>query len=753
MHAWLRVLVFVWCSIPVLGVCAGSSAVIVEQEISNAARGDQLLLLSGRLERSLAASIPDVQTSDFSDAADLFGKLVARGQDIKGDAGFFLSLRQTSETLYDRCRHFIRATEGNANENETALEQLYRSEIWYDLNYALAAFRYWQAWIDLSVARLQLDTGERAASLNRAESGFRSASVRILYPGIVYGSWMGMGYVSLARGDPMQAKQRFEVLLDALKNYPDYAFRETVEMELALFDPKKILATPIRVDEQITSSAQARLMVEQAFALLEQHRREKGGAIQAAQLLKPLLNSAWLSDALVNRLMQYVNEIVGQDVGILGLLVDAQYAYQNKQYHTAVLKYREFMRGIGSQLPLDLARFQYQLAAALQLTGLSQQAFRELEKVDQSRALPESLGNALAKLRFVISESIYAQHNSEHNKSRLIATAEEYLRTNPQDKDKAAAHLAMARFGNARQLAMHLKSAAANSEYRPAADQVRLHRSLEKFQESLSMTGAQATVDAATETLNALGSLSRRLRNSTANRCLAVQMETVLMARPAKILQKISKLEGESELGAQCLRIIVWSKLRVLTALNNYSALSAMISNADGDSMRHQEIFVFLRELENKRQTAPLETLSSLFVAALHDTPDMLRQVQLMRIENLQWAGSGDDAFRLAQELVQQFPESGNAWIAYAKTAQLTGQLDNAARGWSQITSAVPQGSPRWIDAMLKRAELAVRGGGASSRACDLLSRIAVYKHLFDGKGGNQFSALVQESRCQNLSG
>ena len=267
------------------------------------------------------------------------------------------------------------------------------------------------------------------------------------------------------------------------------------------------------------------------------------------------------------------------------------------------------------------------------------------------------------------------------------------------------------------------------------------------------MTGAQATVDAATETLNALGSLSRRLRNSTANRCLAVQMETVLMARPAKILQKISKLEGESELGAQCLRIIVWSKLRVLTALNNYSALSAMISNAGGDSMIHQEIFVFLRELENKRQTAPLETLSSLFVAALHDTPDMLRQVQLMRIENLQWAGSGDDAFRLAQELVQQFPESGNAWIAYAKTAQLTGQLDNAARGWSQITSAVPQGSPRWIDAMLKRAELAVRGGGASSRACDLLSRIAVYKHLFDGKGGNQFSALVQESRCQNLSG
>lgn len=752
MHAWLRILVFVSCSMSVFGVCAARPAVIAVQEISNAAREDQLSLFGERLERSLAPSTPGIQTSDFSEAADLFGKLVARGQEIKANAGFFLSLRQISETLYDRCRHFIRVTEDNVNENEIALEQLYRSEIWYDLNYALAAFRYWQAWIDLSVARLQLDAGERAASLNRAESGFRTASVRILYPGIVYGSWMGMGYVSLARGDSIQAKQRFEVLLEALKNYPDYAFRETVEIELALLDPRKILATPIRVDEQITSSAQARLMVEQAFALLEQHSREKGGAIQAAQLLKPLLNSVWLSDALVNRLMQYVNEIVGQDVGIIGVLVDAQYAYQNKQYHTAVLKYREFMRGVGGQLPLDLARYQYQFTAALQLTGLSQEAFRELEKVDQSRVLPESLGNALAKLRFIISESIYTQHKSEHNKSRLIAAAEEYLRTNPQDKDKAGAHLAMARFGNERQLAMHLKSAAANSQYRPAADQVRLHRALEKFQKSLSMTGAQSRVDAATETLSALGSLSRRLQNSTANRCLAVQMKTVLMAQPAKILQEISKLEGEPELGVQCLRIIVWSKLRVLTALNNYSALSAMISSAGGDRMTHQEIFVFLRELENKRQTASLETLSSLFVAALHDTPDMLRQVQLMRIENLQLAGSGDDAFRLAQELVQQFPQSGNAWIAYAKAAQLTGQLDNAVRGWSQITSAVPEGSPRWIDAMLKRAELSVRGGGPSGRACDLLNRVAIYKHLFDEKKRHQFSALVQESRCQNLS-
>ncbi len=751
MHSWLSALVFVFCSIPVLGVCATSTQMVAEGEISGTDRVASLLSLSERLEQSLASSTADTLGEEFSEAADLFGKLVARGQERKGDAGFFLALRNASENLYGSCRDFIRAKERSVNEDEAALEQLYRSETWYDLNYALASFRYWQAWIDLSIARLQSGENERAGWLNRAESEFQTASVRILYPGIVYGSWMGMGYVSLARDDRAQARRRFSLLLEALKNYPDYPFRETAEVELALLDPKNILATKLKVDESITSSAQARLAQEQAFVLLEQHRREKGGAIQAAQLLKSLLNSRWLSDALVNRLMQFVEEIAGQDIGILGLLVDAEYAYRYQQYHTAVIKYREFMTLNGGELLLNLAPYRYQFATSLQLIGLHQEALRELEEVKRLQKLPGPLLNALAKLQFVVSESLYKQHHSQTSKKRLLTAAKEYLSTGSQDRDKAAAHLAMARFGKEQQLAAHLKLAAANSEYRSAADQVRLQRALDKFRKVLSAIDSRIVKAAAAETLSALDRLPRKLRNRSVNRCLAVQMKTVLMQRPDKILQEISRLEMESEPAQECRQIIIWSKLRVLTALNDYLALSAMIVRAHGDMMTHQDIFIFLRDLKNRQKFAELEAVASLFVSVLNDTPDMLRQVQLMRIENLQAANRGDEAFHLAQELLQKFPKSGNSWVAYAKAAELTGQLDSAARGWSQITSAAPEGSPKWIEGMLMRADLAVRGGQPSSRTCTLLKRLAVYKHLFEEKVRGQFPALVQVSRCQNL--
>jgi hypothetical protein len=128
----------------------------------------------------------------------------------------------------------IRALEAATGEDESKLEDLYRSEQWYAINYALAAVRYWQAWIDLALAETAADDAARVPALSGAERGFQSTAVRILYPGLVYGSWLGMAYVDRLRGDDAAAEKRLKLLAGALASDPGNPLAQLVADELAL---------------------------------------------------------------------------------------------------------------------------------------------------------------------------------------------------------------------------------------------------------------------------------------------------------------------------------------------------------------------------------------------------------------------------------------------------------------------------------------------------------------------------------------
>ncbi|HAD10116.1 MAG TPA: hypothetical protein DCF62_11585, partial [Porticoccaceae bacterium] len=101
-------------------------------------------------------------------------------------------------------------------------------------NYALSAVGYWQAWALLGIAHSKDGERDQVAWLNRAESGFQASSVRILYPGIVYGSWLGMGYVAAARDQPDVAEERFRRLTQALVSDPENPVRKIAEAELTV---------------------------------------------------------------------------------------------------------------------------------------------------------------------------------------------------------------------------------------------------------------------------------------------------------------------------------------------------------------------------------------------------------------------------------------------------------------------------------------------------------------------------------------
>ena len=161
---------------------------------------------STSLEALRRAAAPGViEATECSPLADRFGELV--NQTREGDALYdqLLAVRNLGETLHDSCREGIRALEGEAGEDEAALEALYRSEDWYEVNRALATLRYWQAWLDLSLGQVNPDEKARVTDLSRARRGFEAASLRILYPGLVYGSWLGLSYVDRVDGEVWRA--------------------------------------------------------------------------------------------------------------------------------------------------------------------------------------------------------------------------------------------------------------------------------------------------------------------------------------------------------------------------------------------------------------------------------------------------------------------------------------------------------------------------------------------------------------------
>jgi len=117
---------------------------------------------------------------DCSEFAESFGEWVVYQREVETRRDALLDSRHLGEDIHSGCRSAIRQLELATNEDEAALETLYRSESWYHINRALASLRYWQAWLDLSLAQYPVDEAERVTELSRAERGFQASSLRIL---------------------------------------------------------------------------------------------------------------------------------------------------------------------------------------------------------------------------------------------------------------------------------------------------------------------------------------------------------------------------------------------------------------------------------------------------------------------------------------------------------------------------------------------------------------------------------------------
>ena len=730
----------------VLACCVWASALAadlagLEHAATDAADGGRITVLEGALREALDQAPETLAPSDYFSASEVLGKLVSRARELGVDARIFEHLMATAERLQDRCRGKVRALEGATGEDETALESLYRSDIWYDINHAQSAFGYWRAWAMLGLAEARPDDRERVKWLNRAEIGFKAASVRILYPGIVQGSWLGLGYIAQERGDLAGAEQRFRRLVEALADRPENPVRKLAEAELTLFAVRRgEIRELTQISQEPLSPSFAAVTAEEAFALLERRRRENIGAMAAGQRLRKLIADGFLTDALLGRILSYRDEIVGEDLGVLSRLIDAEFAYAYQQYKTTVIKYRQFREQGGEQLPIDVTPFHYHYIVALVSTDLPREASAEIALLKRQPHLHPSVAAALPKLNWLVTEAVYAQHPTEANRQHLEQVANAFVGTAP--RDAATAHLGLARLSKDPAVAArHLRAARADPALRGDIALTELHRGISLFNRAAARGDTVQEETVAKEILKALDDLPGKQRREPWFRALSLQMRTVLGRDLPQVLAELDALLAEAINDTRARPVLLWTKLRGLAATGDRAGLLGMadaLAARGDDTEGERQFYQFLLELERGKKFDLVAGLAEHFYPALAGQGQDQRQVSLLRIRALTALGRLDEGFALARGMTQEFPDSGDGWQTYAEIAERSNRAVEADRAWARIAAATPAGSPRWRDAMLHRLALSA----ADTDLCPLVNKLASYRHLLNA---GQAKALVQK--------
>jgi hypothetical protein len=687
---------------------------------------------------------------ECSPLADDFGEVVNRARESDSPYPRLLAIRELGSTLHDSCREGIRALEAEAGEDEAALESLYRSEDWYEVNRALATFRYWQAWLDLALARINPDERARVTDLSRARRGFEAASLRILYPGLVFGSWLGLAYVDQADGLEDAARRRLDLLSEALASDPENPLGAIVENERRMMDVRagKLLSPGDITVGDLFTPATARLAEEQAFGLLEQHRKTEVGAIEAARLLRRLIAQGFLDDRLLARMLSYQEEIVGQDLGVISRLLEAEYAYAYQQYDSNVLKFRAFLAAGGEKLPLALHLFRYHHAVSLYQIDLVREAQVEVDRLRQVPGLSAELQTALSKFDFIVAEARYQSRPDEARSERLRQAARRFIATVPDDPDIASAWLALARIAeNDTARAEYLAKAGSDRRLRDSVRVVELDAAVANFQRA-ARSGDDAALQAAAEAaLEQLQGLPRKEREQLAYRVLSVQLRSVLEQERDGLLEEIALLQAHPAMTVSQARVLAWSQLRVLDSQAGGESLrrfvAALPPAGESPPMDH-ELFAFLRKLQGEDRYSSVARLSDLWLPKLSSQPQLQRQVWLLQIEALGGLGQQEEALTASRKLLAAHPDSGNAWQVLARQSEASGDLFGAERALAHIAAAEPEGSPLWLEVSMHRLRLLAQLE-ADDRGCELQGEIGIYNHLLEAQDQQTLQSLARD--------
>ena len=727
--AMLCLLVF-----PGLGMAAGVGSAI-----------DQARAFLGQLQAQPEAK-------EFARIAREVGPVIDEVRQANASEADLKTLRDLLEKMREQTEKRLAGLERETNEDEAALERLYRSQAWDDISFSLAAFPYWRAWMDLELARRIDDEGLRTQALLPALKGFRSASMQLFRPGLVYGGWLGIGYVEMAQGRNERAREIFESLDEALSRESDSPIREAVQLELRLLEARtgQVKSSPAgrKVDDN-----EAKILRIEAFALLQESRRSGGRPLLAAERLKALVDNGYVDQSLVADMMTYAQELSGVDVGPYTDLAGAEFALQYDHYYNAMQKYESFFKRVNPPPGLDLDYYRFRWAVAAYKAQIYQPAVTVLEKLLRKKDLAPETDKAATKLLYAVYAAREAAGGSPANRRALREAAQRFVKQSPQDKDADAARLMIAQTAsNASSALDALGDIRSANRLKGDVERTAFQIIARDFSKTIARGKTDAAIGTAKQGIRAFQKLPKADKADPFNFAILLQMRALVDPNPEDVLKALEFIEKKGNTNLDIRRALVWSRLQLYDRMGDFERVAGHVRAlaADGiPSWQMEFLFPWIAAREDLDQRLELARLVH---PAAKDQPDMDRRLRNLTIEGLLERGENEQAYDEARAYTRDHPSSGDAWRLLAQSAERTDQPFEADRAWRVITDKAVPTMSIWWEGMLNRVRIRTHST-RPEEACPLLDEIERSAEHMPESARETYRQAVTESACRPATG
>ncbi|MEQ8663693.1 MAG: hypothetical protein RLW62_22985 [Gammaproteobacteria bacterium] len=692
------------------------------------------------LERQPAAG-------EFARIAKAVGPVIDEVRQSDVDTAQLETLRGLLDRMREQTEKRLAGLERETNEDEAALERLYRSQAWDDISFSLAAFPYWRAWMDLEIARRIDDEGLRTQALLPALKGFRSASMQLFRPGLVYGGWLGIGYVEMAQGHNQRARQIFQTLDEALAREEDSPIRAAVQLELRLLESRtgQVKASPVgrKLDDN-----EAKILRIEAFALLQESRRTGGRPLLAAERLKALVENGYVDQSLLADMMTYAQELSGVDIGAYTDLAGAEFALQYDHYYNAMQKYESFFKRVDPPARLDLDYYRFRWALAAYKAQIYQPAVDVLERLLRQKNLAAETNKAATKLLYAVYAARESSGGSPANRRALREAAQRFVKQSPNDKDADAARLMIAQTAaNASTALDALGDIRSANRLKGDVERTAFHIIARDFSKTIARGRTDAAIGTAKQGIRAFQKLPKADKADPFNFAILLQMRALVDENPEDVLKALDSIEKKGSNNLDIRRALAWSRLQLYDRMGDPGRVAEHIRKlAAGGIPSWQMEFIYPWIAAREDRTERLE-LARIAHPAAHDQPDMDRRFRNLIIGDLLELGEHEQAYDEARAYTKDHPGSGDAWQLLARAAEATDKPFEADRAWRVITDKAVPTMTVWWDGMLNRVRIRTHST-RPEEACPLLDEIArSAEHMPDGHR-ETYASVRDAARC-----
>ncbi|MGR8948315.1 MAG: hypothetical protein ACU84Q_09730 [Gammaproteobacteria bacterium] len=706
----------------------------------------------GRAQQLLSSLSDTATTARFAQVAREFGPVIDEVRTGASSIKQLHGLRDITNKFRDKTSARLRAAEREAGDSEGALEALYRSSAWDDLSFALAAFPYWGAWIDLEIAKNIKDPGERAPWIWKAKKGFRSTSVQIFRPSLVYGGWLGLGYIASAEKKYDQALSIFESLKNALEVEPDNPLYKVVSLELRLLQAREGqvdssgVATSGKVDDN-----EAQLLRLEAFALLEKYRTSQEGGREAAARLKKLVRSGYVDMDFVAQVVNYRAEIAAFDVGPWTHLAAAEYAFEYGHFFDSVQKYKRFFAGVGNIPGVDLSRYRYRHALANYKAKLYDDAARIAGSLGRRANLDPEIKKASIKLAYAALSSRPGR-GSRADQRALQDAAQRFVSAYPNDPGADGARLSIAQLTKDTQQAFYmLDNVKKPKKFQGGIEQTKFYLMARDFANALRKGDQKTLAPIANRGIAAFKGLPSAERQKADSLAIVLQMRALVDQNPDKVLAAIDKMESSLKLSITAREAMLWARIKCYERLGNYDKMMdylSSIARGEPEGWQMEQIYPAVRALPDEQNR--LNVVRAM-LPGLSKMPSMERRFRIMEIDAMLATAQYEAAYDAAKDFLEKYPRAGDGWRVLAVAAGKTGKPFEADSAWKTITERADPRRELWWEGMISRAEIR----SASTRpkaACQILEEISARKSQmpagFSTKVEEITRAVNSKSKC-----